>query len=400
MKIKNIFSWMFLFSASALLAIGRVYDERLEIFEVNFSIVLSIIYAASSFILLLSIKKITLGKSKQFFFLFFIFIFIVTPVLWTIYGYTDYGILKYINFILIVIPITIIISDKFNYYDVFNLYKILFLVAATLSILGVFVLSNTYGSLSVLGGGPIVFARWMSFAILILIFIPNLKWRKLRFLLAGFFFLLALAAGSRGPIAALFLSLITFLALNFTKVFYKLILFSILFTIGIMFTTVGKKVMDIGSVDRIFMNLNTHGLIKQSTGARFDFMNSSVLLFKEYPLGVGCGNWQSQINKINKEHLMAHPYPHNLILELANEYGLFGISIFLLLMLQVFFLAYKKMLKYKNDSSSFYPLLFYAFIFLFLNSTVSGDLGDARMLFVVIAMIVIPKPLILPSDEK
>ena len=55
MKVKNIFSLIFLLSACAILAIGRIYDERLDFFDIRFSLILSIIYIASSFVLITSI---------------------------------------------------------------------------------------------------------------------------------------------------------------------------------------------------------------------------------------------------------------------------------------------------------------------------------------------------------
>jgi hypothetical protein len=61
-------------------------------------------------------------------------------------------------------------------------------------------------------------------------------------------------------------------------------------------------------------------------------------------------------------------------------------------------LSYHKMIEYKNDKTSLYPLLFYLFIYLFLNSLVSGMLNDSRLLFIIISFIIIHKPLII-ADE-
>jgi O-antigen ligase len=412
MKVNNIFSWIFLLSACAILAIGRIYDERLDFFDIRFSLILSIIYIASSFVLITSIKNIKLGKCKNTLVVFYSFIFIITPILWvlfeymeygfhnTTYEYMEYGILKYLNFVLIVIPISIIISEKFNYNDVSCLFKIFLLLTLTLSVLGVAELfSDIEGRLSVLGGGPIVFARWMNFAILILIFYPQTKWKKIRYLLVILFLLLSFAAGSRGPVFAIIISLMVYFFLNFRKTFFKLIIFSVLFIFGIMFTSIGEKVIKLGGVDRIVMNISQGGSV-QSTGARIDFLDRSLVLLLEKPYGVGCGNWQVQANKNNSKYLMAHAYPHNLIFELINEYGILAGLIFLLLMWQTFYLSYQKMIAYKNNKSSFYALLFYSLIFFFINSMVSGDLGDARMLFIIIAMIVISNPLIIQSDER
>ena len=412
MKAKNIFSVIFLLSACAMLAIGRVYDERLDFFEIRFSLILSLIYIVSSGVLIASIRGIKLGKSKNTLLLFYVYIVFITPILWilfeymeygfhnTTYEYMQYGVLKYLNFSLIVIPISLIISEKFNYSDVSYLFGILLCLSLVLSAVGVIELfSDVEGRLSVFGGGPIVFARWMNFAILILIFYPSSKWKSFRYLLVVLFLLLSFAAGSRGPVLAALISLVIYFIFNFRKIFFKVILFASLFVSAVIFTSIGERVVELGGVDRIIMNVMNGGSIK-STGARIDFIERSWDLLVEKPYGVGCGNWQVQANKNNSKYLMAHAYPHNILLELINEYGVFAGILFLLLIWQVFYLAFQKMQIYRNNKSSFYPLLFYSLIFFFINSMLSGDLGDSRMLFIVISMIIINKPLIIPLDEK
>jgi hypothetical protein len=57
------------------------------------------------------------------------------------------------------------------------------------------------------------------------------------------------------------------------------------------------------------------------------------------------------------------------------------------------------MMQHSRDKTSLYPLLFYLFLFLFLNSLVSGMLNDSRLLFVVISFIIIHKPLIVCMDD-
>ncbi len=412
MKVKNIFSVIFLLSACAMLAIGRVYDERLDFFEIRFSLILSLIYFVSSGVLIASIRGIKLGKSKNTLLLFYVYIVFITPILWilfeymeygfhnTTYEYMEYGVLKYLNFILIVIPISLIISEKFNYSDVSYLFGILFCLSLVLSAVGVIELfSDVDGRLSVFGGGPIVFARWMNFAILILIFYPSSKWKIFRYLLVVLFLLLSFAAGSRGPVLAAVISLVIYFIFNFRKTFFKVILFASLFLSAVIFTSIGERVVKLGGVDRIIMNVMNGGSIK-STGARIDFIERSWALLVEKPYGVGCGNWQVQANKNNRKYLMAHAYPHNILLELINEYGVFAGILFLLLIWQVFYLAFQKMQMYRNNKFSFYPLLFYSLIFFFINSMLSGDLGDSRMLFIIISMLIINKPLIKPLDGK
>ena len=64
MKVNNLFNWLFILSACALLAIGRVYDERLTIYSVNLVIVLSFIYISTLSFVLFSVKSIVWSKSN------------------------------------------------------------------------------------------------------------------------------------------------------------------------------------------------------------------------------------------------------------------------------------------------------------------------------------------------
>ena len=88
-----------------------------------------------------------------------------------------------------------------------------------------------------------------------------------------------------------------------------------------------------------------------------------------YPLGVGMGNWQVYSNKIKPYHLVnaKHFYPHNLFLEIFNEYGIISFILFLFLMVKAFKISFKKMNE-NQQHMSMYPMLFYLLIFLFLNS--------------------------------
>ena len=219
MQVKSIFSWTLLLCIGAIMAIGRLYDERIEIFDINVSFFLSVPYIILLVLMINSIKKLYLSKTSFFLLLFFLIIVFYTPLLWTIYGYSSYGLLKYINFILIVIPVSIIVMHQFSYSEVINLLIIFFALSCVLAFLGLFVLSDTYGSLSILGGGPIIFARWMIFAILLLLFLPKLKEYKLRIIPIILLFILALSAGSRGPIIAFIICLLIFMLL-IRKIFY------------------------------------------------------------------------------------------------------------------------------------------------------------------------------------
>ena len=85
------------------------------------------------------------------------------------------GFFKFLNFILITVPISIIITEKFKYQDVKNIFLILLGVVFLLlffALTGIFETPRPDGRISILGGGPIIFGRWMGFGVLALFFLP------------------------------------------------------------------------------------------------------------------------------------------------------------------------------------------------------------------------------------
>jgi O-antigen ligase len=398
MRVNNIFSWGYILLACAMLAIGRLYDVRLEFFGINLALVISITYLIFSFILLLSIKKVIITKSKVLLYGFYFSLIVITPIFWLFYGVIEYGILKYLNFCFIVIIMSIIMLEKFNYKEVEQLIITLFFVSAFLAFLAVVgssISSNAdSGRLSVLGGGPIIFSRWMGLGILVLLLLPRFKKYKMRFLAVVVFFILSIASGSRGPVLTLLLVFSVYIVLNFNKFFFKFLII-ISFLIGVIaFTNVGKEIAKVGKVDRILMNFSSRGIAMKSTGTREKLLKGALTVFQEYPLGVGSGNWQDKANELDTQYLMPLEYSHNIILEVLNEYGILIALMLVILFLYVFYSSYSLMRKFQANNSSLYPLLFYMLIFFFLNCLISGDLNDTRLLFVVISFVLIQKPLI------
>jgi len=402
MKGNTFFSWVFMFSACSLLAIGRIYDERLSILDVNFSVIISVIYLFAVVNILFSITKVSINKTKFSFYLFYFSCLVMSPILWVFFGVNGYGVEKYINFLLIIVPISVIILEKYDLKEVFYTLLILVGVSCFLAFLALFGLASSDrvdGRMATLGGGPIVFARWMGLGLIVLFFMPLKRKKIYKYILLAIFFILALASGSRGPILSLLVTFSIFILLNFNRVFIKLLV-SLLLLISVLFISgAGEKISEIGGFDRVFMNVSQKGGAKQSTGTRMDLALGSLILFQHYPLGVGAGNWKSTVNEIRPDHLIPLEYPHNLFLEVGNEYGVFVLVILIFTLLFIATMGYNKMLKYRKHTT-FYPVLFYLFIFFFLNSLVSGMINDSRILFVIMSMILINKPLIITKNNK
>ena len=395
MKYKNSFSWIYILLACAMLAIGRLYDERLEFFGINLSIILSITFLVFSIPLLFSIKNIVIYSTKRFFYYFLLILIILPPILFLYFDYEDLGLIKYFNFIFIVVPLVIIVLETFKYNDVRIFFKILLGFIFLLSLIGFFAGDVTAtGRISALGGGPIVFARWMNIGLIILFFIKQSSINKKSILLMLFFLVLSLAAGSRGPIFSLAITFAVYFFLNFQKVFLRVLFFSFLIASIAFFSGINTSILGIGKTERLVTKDN------RSKNARMVFASRSFDLMSHYPLGVGLGNWQVYANKIKPTHLLKHQYPHNLVLEIFVELGIISGILFLILLLKILFYNYKKMYLNKNNEHSFYPLLFYLQFYLIINSFFSGSLNDSRLLFVIMAMILIELPLTLNRNNN
>ena len=402
MRIKNIFSFIFLLAACAELAIGRVYDERLFIYGINLSLVISFFFFLTSILLLSSIKKIRFTKPKLILYGFFLSLLIVNPILWLVYGAYEYGVFKFLNFILITIPISVIISEKFKYQDVKNIFLILLGVVFLLlffALTGLFETPRPDGRISILGGGPIIFGRWMGFGVLALFFLPfkRIYFPRLCFILL--FIIYCLISGSRGPFISLLLIFTLYFFLNFRKIFLRIsVLFLLLLTV-LFGTNISYDISKLGRTDRVFLNVAKRGGSNQSTQTRYELVDRSYELMKKFPFGIGAGNWQLKANQLDSTHLMAHEYPHNLLFEIINEYGLLSGILLLILILHITYISFAKMINHYNFKSSLYPFLFYLWIFLVLNAMLSGSLNDSRLLFVTACCVLIVNPLILKDGE-
>ena len=399
MRDRGVVFWVFMLSACALLAIGRVYDERLTFANINLAIIISGFYIVSVIYILLTIKKIILSKTKVVFYLFYLAVLVINPILWLVFDVTEFGIHNFINFGLIIVPISVVVMEKYSTKDVLSTFYILLTVSCVLAVLssiGLSLSERADGRMATLGGGPIVFARWMGFGIISLFLLPTDIKSRYKYIFILFFFILALASGSRGPILSLCLTGLVYVFLNFNQVIVKVSLGVCLLMSVLYFSGLGKQLSEVGKMDRVLMNISKKGGSLQSTSARKHLAVSSLIMLQNYPLGVGAGNWRNMSNKLRPNHLTPDTleYPHNLFLEVACEYGIQTLILILLLFLYVFHLSYSKMTKYNSDKSSLYPVLFYLLVFFSLNSLVSGMLNDSRLLFLVISMILIHEPLI------
>ena len=364
-----------------MLAIGRFYDSRLEIYEFNITIILSSFYCIFFIAILITNKSIKITPLKLIQYFFYSSLIISNLILWIFYGSQEYGVTKFLNLLLITIPISVIISENFKIKDRNIFIYILLSISIFLLLIAIFNFSSLSSSRSgVLGGGPIVLSRWLCFGALLVFFHPKIN--NFRLFYFTLFLVMSLFTGSRGPFLSLLLVIVIYLIINFRSIFLKsILLVSILISI-IFISGLHKKIEEYKTVSRIFMNLNKGGMNK-STG-RSVLYETSVNEFISYPLGVGSGNFAFYSDKriyLQNKQLF---YPHNLFLEILTEFGLFSGFLFFIYIFYSTFKSYK--LNIKDRNNDYGNLLFYTFAFLLLNSMISGDLNDARLLLVFIPL--------------
>lgn len=391
MNLEKIIKLVFIFSACGLISIGYFYDDRLDFFGLNISIVISFLYLVSSILLLFKIRVLRFNIPKFILYVFFGSLILFTPLFWMHFGYNIYGIQKYLSFSLMIVPISIIIIETFNKKDMELMMWILFCVSFFLMILGYQDFENAKSlqgqRMAVLGGGPIVFGRWLIIGSLILFFHPKVK-SVYKFIILPLFIFMAFAAGSRGPMYSFIIIMMFYLIVTFRKNGIRFLFFTCCALIFIFSIKIFDK-MEFDTIDIQNRYLELGNPAKRMTNptvggyARIDRVKRSVNLVVRYPLGVGIGNWAQQTNEFSDLSHRDKEYPHNIVLELANETGLLVAVIFLSLIFTVFLLASSE---FQKNNHYLLRIFFILFLYMLINTMISGDLTDSRFLFIFLSL--------------
>ena len=263
-----------------------------------------------------------------------------------------------------------------------NLLKIIAFIGFVLTIISFiyigFVGMEHISRFTLPGQNAIWFARGLGISLLATLFWMKLTPKKLQKLLFEIFFCLILfvtyITASRGPFFALLVVLILyFLLLNGEKLislrtlsFILLIVFSFKFFIAF-------------APGQIFHRmLNLFARFDITTFYRLRAFEKAKDLFFAHPLmGVGTGGF-GHFNILN--------YPHNILLELASELGIFGVLAFLVMIIYATYLGIILLRDKKasalelNLSKTFFAI----FVFSLVNSQISGEIsGNYELWFSV-----------------
>ena len=391
MNLEKIIKFIFILSSCGLISVGNFYDDRLIFFGINISFVISGLYVFSLMSLLIKVRDIKFSISKFILYTFFLLVIVLSPILWLIFEVNQYGVIKYLTFLFITVPISVVILELFTERDMNFMIWVLFSVSFLLMFLGYQNFESAKDlqgqRMAVLGGGPIVFGRWLMFGSLILLFHPNVK-KIYKFLIVPLFIFMAFAAGSRGPMYSFVLIISFYLFFtfrhNFSKIFSLSILVCLIFSSLFLFDKLGIKTVDIHNT-YIELGNPAKRMSDPTLGgyARIDRIDRSINLVMTYPLGVGIGNWAKETNRFSDLHHRDKEYAHNIVLELANESGIIVAIVFLILIFSVLSSAFNNF--QLVSSSSYLTLFFILFMYMLINTFISGDLMDSRFLFIFLS---------------
>jgi O-antigen ligase len=193
-------------------------------------------------------------------------------------------------------------------------------------------------------------------------------------------------SGGRMPVIALICTILLFFGMNFLtfkKSLYKGKKFIILIIVILLFLSVFIIFQENFYYLMARMNSLSH-LEGGSVLLRANAYKLSFQAFSEKPIfGIGIGAYSVYASGVDKRL-----YPHNIILEIASELGIFALFSFSFLIF--FCLLYISTLqkKYKEEKNHFLiNTVLLLFLFIFLSSMVSGDISDNRLLFAMIGII-------------
>ena len=136
MNLEKIIKFIFILSSCGLISVGNFYDDRLIFFGINISLVISGLYIFSLISLLIKVRDIKFSISKFILYTFFLLVIVLSPILWLIFEVNQYGVIKYLTFLFITVPISVVILELFTERDMNFMIWVLFSVSFLLMFLG------------------------------------------------------------------------------------------------------------------------------------------------------------------------------------------------------------------------------------------------------------------------
>jgi O-antigen ligase len=120
----------------------------------------------------------------------------------------------------------------------------------------------------------------------------------------------------------------------------------------------------------------------QAFGTRTDLMEFGLRTFLDHPLfGVGIQGY-----RYVTPNPLTYNFPHNLLLELGAELGIFAVIAFLALALCSYRAMFRVLRNVYTQNSALYRTIFLMLILTCMDASVSGEMNNDRLLFFMLSM--------------
>ena len=249
-----------------------------------------------------------------------------------------------------------------------------FLSGSVLAAVGIVSALSTQGSsfrLAVLGGGPNVFGRNMGLLTILSLHLAfsKVRWvRRVALVSAPVSGLLVLQSGSRGAMLALFVGVVVLLR---GRRIDRRVIHSGVFVAIIAVATLATRFGELAALifrERFIVLLLAQRYFTHRDTLLLDGLTAGL----EHPVG---GLGLAGFVQLDSPGL----YPHNFVVEALSEGGFIG-----LVLLLIPFIYYIR--RWRGGMTAGHPLVVAGLSLLFLSSSISGDLFDARGVFLLLLM--------------
>lgn len=341
---------------------------------------------------ILSRKRFFITKSSLLFMLvnilYLIFIFSIVnsqDVDYSFYNYFVPNLLIYLTLLILFLTIE-------SYEDIQKILKYALYLSLLILFIGVVqvIVSGNIDRLSVLGGGPNTFYRFMIQSYILSLYFSFVNRKKILLMLSAVLsIILGLATGSKGALVTFIIvwTLQLFLLKSKSKLEKSNVLKKILILIIVVpIASYFEKIIDFmrykfTGMERILTVFNYNELINTTSGiARLNILEVAFEMFITKPLfGWGPGGYYLVSGYFGYEHV----YAHNIIFEIFSEYGIIAGVIFIVLITNIlinFLLVRRKSLPVHIEK--LINTLFLLFVTYLVSSMFSGNIVDARNIFV------------------
>lgn len=327
---------------------------------------------------------------------YFVFIFSIINSKDIAYSFQNYFIPNLIIFISIIFIYYSIRASN----DIKAILLYFYWISLIMMFIGLFQLikGSNLNRMSVLGGGPNTYYRFMIQGYILSLYFKPFKNKFSNYAISLLFIIFSLSTGSKGALATL---LIIFIFQIFfarymdmkSKNIIKYILVIMVAGIILWFCRfiIFEKLTEIfPRIGRTISLLSIEEMQNATSNiARINIIKTSLIMFQNNPVfGWGPGGYFLVSNRFGIQHV----YPHNIFLEILSEYGLLCFIFFVLMMIflvcDIFFAL--RIIK-KNKRCTKNNQLFFTLILLFSSyfsaSMFSGNIIDSRGVFLFIMMI-------------